>query len=157
MGIIQHDAIVVVSWDDAFVEEARAFAVSTGLEVSEVSPVLTNGYRAFCVFPDGSKEGWEESRLGDARRAEIVSYLEDRGHCYWASVSMGELGTNVRTSKDDDDSRVKQLEAELEEAYMEIRQQTFASRVVYNRELVERADARSPERLKEQGHEQSDR
>lgn len=120
MGIIQHDAIVVVSSDEFFIEAARAFAVSTGLEVSEISPVLTNGYRSFCVFPDGSKEGWEESNLGDARRAEIVSYL-DRGRCYWAEVSMGELGTNVRSSDDDDDSRVRQLEEELEAAYREIR------------------------------------
>ena len=44
-----------------------------------VSPVLTspvNDVRTFLGGPDGSKEGWEASDTGDARRTEFIEWLE---------------------------------------------------------------------------------
>ena len=100
MGIIQHDAIVIVSGNAAHIEEARDFAVSTGLAVSEMSPVLINGYQSFCVFPDGSKEGWEDSDRGDESRRAILEWLAEYNSFQWAAVSVGELGAYLMETSD---------------------------------------------------------
>ena len=36
---------------------------------------VTNGYHSFCVLPDGSKEGWDESDAKDEARAALIKYL----------------------------------------------------------------------------------
>lgn len=44
--------------------------------VSEIKESVINKYWSFCVFPDGSKEGWEESDEYDKRRDLFVKWLE---------------------------------------------------------------------------------
>lgn len=57
MGIICHHAIVVTSCFGDVIEKAHAEAVDHFIEnVSPLGPEMTNRYRSFCVFPDGSKE-----------------------------------------------------------------------------------------------------
>jgi len=84
-----HHSIIVSSWDDRLVKEAHETAVRlfdvprwraysyAGL-VSPVVGGLVNGERSFFIAPDGSKEGWPESDLGDDLRASFIAYLRSK-------------------------------------------------------------------------------
>ena len=98
MGVVAHHAIVVTSYEP-HVTKAHGIALDLfpAGYVSPLSPSLVNGFRTFCVFPDGSKEGWDESMQGDEKREEFVRWL--RSHAYddgsspyeWAEVHYGEI------------------------------------------------------------------
>jgi hypothetical protein len=88
MGYMRHHAIVVTGYDER-VTQAHAKAVELGCCVSPVSKTVVNGYRSFCVFPDGSKEGWEDSNKGDERRNALVQHLEAMPWLDWAEVVFG--------------------------------------------------------------------
>ena len=108
MGYMRHHAIVVTSWNSdaiakAHAEATRVFNVIAGLpgdDLAEcVSPVVgsaVNGYRSFFIAPDGSKEGWATSDVGDGARAEFVAWLdaqqyEDRSaYLNWVEVQYGD-------------------------------------------------------------------
>ena len=96
MGFISHDAILVTSFDKKLARKARKQAIEIfGTIVSEVHESIMNSYHSFAVFPDGSKEGWEDSDRGDANRAQFIAWLEaqrynDRSTPYdWVEVQYG--------------------------------------------------------------------
>lgn len=102
MGIMSHHAIVVTAGYGDHAEVAHRKAIEIfGDEgaVSPLSPEAVNGFRSFCVFPDGSKEGWSESEHGDAARALFIEWLNRRRYCdgstpyTWAEIEMGECGS----------------------------------------------------------------
>jgi hypothetical protein len=66
----------VSSWDKKLIAKAHKKASSIFPHVSKPVPHIVNGGASFLVPPDGSKEGWQESADGDARRAEFVEWLE---------------------------------------------------------------------------------
>jgi hypothetical protein len=76
MGYMRHHAIVVTSWQEEAVRDARAAAVTIGCAVSEMLRAPVNGYWSFFIAPDGSKEGWPASDEGDRRRDEFVEWIE---------------------------------------------------------------------------------
>lgn len=45
--------------------------------VSQMSPPQTNDISSFCIFPDGSKEGWTHSDEGDEFREEVKKILRE--------------------------------------------------------------------------------
>ena len=68
MGYIRHDAIIVTSFNEEGLTQARGVAIKEGLKVTDITEGNINGYVSFLIVPDGSKEGWEESdRCDDAR------------------------------------------------------------------------------------------
>ena len=79
MGHVRHHAIVVTSWDDTKLQAAHAHAKSLGMAVTDIVEAPVNGYATFAVTPDGSKEGWSASDVGDNQRAEFRSYLNGLG------------------------------------------------------------------------------
>jgi hypothetical protein len=85
--------------DHAEKAHAAASAIFPKGQVSNLSPPLVNGARSFCVFPDGSKEGWGESEKGDADRSRFIAWLDRRRYgdgstpYTWAEVEMGECGS----------------------------------------------------------------
>lgn len=97
MGQILHHAIVVTSWKDALLEEAHRVAGQYNEHVSPISAETVNGYRSFCVFPDGSKEGWQQSREGNEGRNALIKWMNE--HKYedgstalsWVEVAYNEL------------------------------------------------------------------
>lgn len=90
MSDVIHHAVVVTSWDPDKLMTAHTFAIELGMHVSNISKRVTNGYASFCVFPDGSKEGWAESDDHDAKRAQFYRHLEkNRTHLEWAVVRYG--------------------------------------------------------------------
>lgn len=95
MGYIAHHAIVVTGYGED-ISEARDEAARLGLNVSSIVGPVVNGYSSFLVAPDGSKEGWEHSDSGNAKRHAFIMWLRPR-HYHWAEV---------RYSPDDDDAKV---------------------------------------------------
>ena len=99
MGYQAHHTIVVTGYGSS-VEEAHAKAVEIGAQYSEegwtgnfaalVSPIIdgqTNGQRSFFIAPDGSKEGWETSDLGDHFRDEFIEWLRSPNvYVSWVEV-----------------------------------------------------------------------
>jgi hypothetical protein len=116
MGYMRHHAVLVTSWDNKPIEQAHALAVELarryGMHESVVSPLsaeVVNGYRSFAVFPDGSKEGWEESQLGDAMRAGLVAHLDSQRHTdgstpfRWCLVQYGDDDGDNRMLRHDNE------------------------------------------------------
>jgi O-succinylbenzoate synthase len=98
MGVMVHHAIIVSSWKKDLLE--RAHLQAEMLMGRLVTPIVTtehNGVGSFAVLPDGSKEGWGPSDLGDGQRAALDKWL--RSHAYedgsnaleWVEVAFGEL------------------------------------------------------------------
>lgn len=105
MGYMRRHAIVVTG--DALEESKDILAAhSKATEifpwVSPVSPPATNGERSFFVPPDGSKEGWEESRKGDERRAKFLRWLREAGCVHWVEVCYAEDEPNTRVTRASD-------------------------------------------------------
>jgi hypothetical protein len=98
MGYMRHHAIIVTTWDQKRARKARdrAAGVFGGRLVSKILPAAVNEFWTFIVGPDGSKEGWDESEAGDAKRDEYIAWLnsqryEDGSSPYaWAEVQYGD-------------------------------------------------------------------
>jgi len=91
MGYMRHHTIVVTSWSKDAITQAHYRAKSIFPWVSPISPVVVNGYRSFFVPPDGSKEGWEPSKVGDKGRDEFIEWLEQvSDYCRWVEVQFGD-------------------------------------------------------------------
>ncbi len=86
MGTTVHHAIIVSSWSLKHLHKARAAALSVfpPQQVTKIGPEVTNGYCTFYVGPDGSKEGWEVSDVGDENRAVFLERLNRLySECVW--------------------------------------------------------------------------
>jgi hypothetical protein len=88
MGYMRHHAIVVTG-NGKHLEAAHDRAVQLGMTVSAVERSDTNCVESFCVFPDGSKEGWERSDEGDSQRDALISGLS-REWLQWVEVQYGD-------------------------------------------------------------------
>jgi len=75
MGYIKNNAIVVTGTYDDYIERAHIKASEIFEWVSQISPVGVNGSRSFFIPPDGSKEGWSESHMGDVNRCNFIEWL----------------------------------------------------------------------------------
>jgi hypothetical protein len=75
MGHIRHHAIIVTGTYGDHIEKAHAVAVGLEMSVTPILPATVNATRSFMVGPDGSKEGWDDSDAGDARREHFVAWL----------------------------------------------------------------------------------
>ncbi len=103
MGYMRHHAIVVTGNEDrvaaAHAEAAKRF---DGRFLSNLTDTAVNGYRSFLVGPDGSKEGWPESKHGDELRAAFIRYLRTQ-FLGWVEVQFDddEKETKVTACNDD--------------------------------------------------------
>jgi hypothetical protein len=93
MGHIRHNAIIVTGFQAAALVAAEDFAKSVGAKVIGPDESPINGYHTLLIAPDGSKEGWHESDIGDLARAKIRAWLEagDSRQQYfeWAEIAYG--------------------------------------------------------------------
>lgn len=80
MGFIVNDAIIVSSWDRKRLLTARERALKIGLFCTEVCQHPVNCESAFLVVPDGFKEDWHESDMGDAYRATFMDWLDAQAY-----------------------------------------------------------------------------
>lgn len=102
MGYFRHEAIVVTSYSEENTKEAhdlatRIFSEAAGDDedkfVRLVSPIVThmaNGGSSFLIAPDGSKEGWTLSDIGEAKRRQFINMLTSlQNHADYALVRIG--------------------------------------------------------------------
>ncbi len=120
MGYMKHNAVIVTGWNRDQLNEAHskakeifaekfkddAFIKDASRLVSEVVSGITNGQDSFFIAPDGSKEGWDTSRMIDEARDEFQTWLLNHPKNYsdYIEVRFGgddEYSTIVR-SKDSD-------------------------------------------------------
>jgi hypothetical protein len=109
MGYIRHNAIIATFYERGPAEEFIFFAVSIGATVSEAIESPLNGYVSVFIAPDGSKEGWSDSAVGDVQRAAIIEYLDRRRYddgsapFDWVEVQYGDYDhvTKVVAHSDD--------------------------------------------------------
>ncbi|CAI8981109.1 putative _PNPOx domain-containing protein [Brevibacillus sp. IT-7CA2] len=79
MGSIRHNAIVVTGADYDREKFGKAHMKAMELFGVLTSPIVTrnlNGYMSFFVAPDGSKEGWAGSDIGDEKRKEFADFID---------------------------------------------------------------------------------
>lgn len=117
MGYMRHHMIVVTTYDEKLIEQARAkaceiFEAPKGafgrhVQVTPITMSPVNMYYSFFVPTDGSKEGWSDSDDGDARRAEFVSWLnaqrysDNSSALKWAEVQYGDEERDNRVLRHD--------------------------------------------------------
>lgn len=110
MGYMCHHAIIVTSWEPERIERAREVALDTFPHsmVSSLSGKMMNYVHSFAIFPDGSKEGWEESNLGDSRRVTFIEWLDGQRHedgsskLDWVEVQFADDDGETKTTRDSD-------------------------------------------------------
>lgn len=103
MGYMRAHAIIVESWDGEAIKRAHDKAKEMFPWVSDVSPKAMNSYQSFFVPPDGSKEGWAESDLGDDRRKAFKRWLREQAY---GDGSTSLRWVEVQFADDDDHSMV---------------------------------------------------
>lgn len=110
MGYMRHHAIIVTSCDEASIKAAHNLARRWQANPSSITKETTNGYRSFLIPPDGSKEGWDESQMGNNRRDALVRHFrsDDKFRMLeWVEVQFAdESGNNLVTR---DSSRVSEV------------------------------------------------
>lgn len=81
MGYTRHHAIVVSSWDVEKIKLANNKAKEIcGSLVSDIIEGKINQVMSFFIAPDGSKEGWGESNLGDSLRGLFVDWINKQAY-----------------------------------------------------------------------------
>lgn len=101
MGFIKHHGMVITGYDDGDIAEAHRFAGLCELNPTPIMQSPSNGFKTFFVPPDGSKEGWEHSQLGDENRARFKKFLRRRQiYLDWAEITYG--GDDGYCSVEDD-------------------------------------------------------
>ena len=79
MGYERNHAIIVSAWDgrlDDLQSARRSIAKQTAFRPTNITHDGRGlGYHSFLVPPDGSKEGWEDSDVGDRDRDKVVKIL----------------------------------------------------------------------------------
>lgn len=97
MGYMRHHAIVVTSWKKELIQEAhdKAKEIFNGT-ATEILQSTMNGYLSFFIATDGSKEGWNDSNLGDLRRKRFINWCKKQVHedgsssLNWAELFYGD-------------------------------------------------------------------
>jgi len=80
MGHIRNHSIIVEANYGDHIQNAHTKASAIFPYVSPISSEVVNGSRSFFIPPDGSKERWEESHEGDARREEFKKWLREQAY-----------------------------------------------------------------------------
>lgn len=119
MGYIRHHAIIVTSWKQNKIEEAHRVACDIFPVVSEITKNIVNHYMSFFIPPDGSKEGWDESEIGNKRRDKFITWLDkqrwgDGSTCLgWVEIQYeDDDGVNKITRNSDEEERVERFTKE---------------------------------------------
>lgn len=120
MGYERYHTIVVSSYSEKLLYEAHKqaemlFCLRTNNFGDLIAPVTDvvmtpiNGVYSFMVSPDGSKEGWDHSDLGDEARAEFVTWLKAQrfsdgsSSLKWVEVQYGDDEWQTKIIHDSDE------------------------------------------------------
>ena len=96
MGYMRHNAIVVTSWSEVSIVAAAQKANELGLQVLGPSDSVINGYCSLLICPDGSKESWLDSNVGEDRREAFRAWLDGQKYddgstnLEWVEIAYGD-------------------------------------------------------------------
>ena len=76
MGFVQHDAIVVTTWDQKLAHRLFRTTGRCGLRTTNTTFSHMNGYVSFLVAPSGSNAGWDEAERHAAGRDAFIACLK---------------------------------------------------------------------------------
>lgn len=104
MGIMNHNAVIATTWDDTKIQEIKEWVSNLETKFRSLfvfAPSICNGHQTIILAPDGSKEGWDESKQGDHLRECFIAKLKE--HEYedgsspwsWVELSFGEFGQEI--------------------------------------------------------------
>lgn len=97
MGYLVRHAIAITSGiaHHKYLDDVRDYAESVGAQCTPIMATPVNDERTFFVCPDGSKEGWHASDVGDQQRELIVEHLRSIAYddgsspLVWAEIYYG--------------------------------------------------------------------
>lgn len=105
MGVMKNDAVVVSGWEDTrsgfpVRQRVKDFRDSLPEEWQRLIigpiPAIVNSYEYYVMLPDGSKEGWTDSDLGDEYRDKFCALFMDTWfhfvHVQWGETDGGQPG-----------------------------------------------------------------
>ncbi|MCZ6655585.1 MAG: hypothetical protein O7D91_21460 [Planctomycetota bacterium] len=102
MGIINHNAVIAVTSMSHIAHEMHVWIRQQNPEdCFALSPAQVNDTTSFILWPDGSKEGWQESDDGDDLRSKFIrriaedDYSDGSSPWAWVEVGFGEYGQEV--------------------------------------------------------------
>jgi len=82
MGFVEHQAIIVTSWDARQLAVVRKAAEDVGF-----GPLMTptirgevNSYWSFAILPGGSKRGWADAERWDSRAENVRQAIDAMRH-----------------------------------------------------------------------------
>lgn len=91
MGYMRHHTIVVSTWNKVHIEAVHRIAEELKMSVSKIVPSGMNNELSFFVAPDGFNEGWEDSDIGDTRRATFKAWMKNsKFYLKWVEVQYGD-------------------------------------------------------------------
>lgn len=98
MGYIRHHAIIVTTFSEEMAREThdKACEVFGSVNLPPIIYSNVNGYSTIFIPPDGSKEGWPPSDLGDFNRAKFLDwviskrYEDGSSSLSWAEIQYGD-------------------------------------------------------------------
>jgi len=87
MGYMRHHALVITGSDypesKKIIRKVHRMSKDRAIDYVGTSKIVSplmysplNGYLSFFIAPDGSKEGWQESELGDSMRDSIIDFID---------------------------------------------------------------------------------
>lgn len=121
MGYMRHHAIIVTSWNEKnlFKVHIKARRIFGDDLVSNIVKSLINDYQSFFIAPDGSKEGWEDSDIGDMKREAFIKSLDNFRYedgsspLDWVEVQYGDdWNETIIVNHSDEGERKKKGESE---------------------------------------------
>lgn len=104
MGIMHHNAVIATTFSDQKYRDVMRW-IKRRSDIEQTlflaGEGIANNEYTIVLIPDGSKEGWEESDIGDALRQAFIERLqqdafEDNSSPWrWIEVGYGEFGQTI--------------------------------------------------------------
>lgn len=111
MGVMHHNAVIATVFNQDYfndmkkwIEELEVEKTFVGLDPKKLfifGGGIANDYHTIVLVPDGSKEGWPDSDVGDKLREVFIAKLnsmayDDGSSCWrWIEVGFGEIGQEI--------------------------------------------------------------
>lgn len=110
MGIINHNAVIATTFSESEKDKIKVWidtlkeTTITGRDPKTLflfGEGIVNSYYTVVLIPDGSKEYWPDSEMGDKLRKQFIEKLKESNYSdgsspwSWIEVGFGEYGQEI--------------------------------------------------------------